>query len=126
MGAIYFTQKGDFNKVQKWLNSLLNQEYLNVISIYAQKGVEALRAATPTDSGLAASSWNYQITHDRSSTSVAWTNDDIEGGCSVVILVDRGHATKSGSWVPGLHFIDTALDPIIKEMEDALWREVTK
>lgn len=126
MGAIYFTQKGDFNKVQKWLNSLLNQEYLNVISIYAQKGVEALRAATPTDSGLAASSWNYQIAHDRGSTSVAWTNDDIEGGCSVVILVDRGHATKSGSWVPGLHFIDTALDPVIKEMEDALWREVTK
>lgn len=126
MGAIYFTQKGDFNKVQKWLNSLLDKEYLNVISIYGQKGVEALRAATPVDSGLAASSWNYQISFERGYTTLAWTNDDIEGGCSVVILIDRGHATKSGSWVPGLHFIDTALDPVIKELEDAVWREVTK
>ena len=128
MGAngIYFTQKGDFNKVQKWLNSLLNKEYLNVLSIYGQKGVEALRAATPVDTGLAASSWNYQISFERGATSIAWTNDDIEGGCSVVILIDRGHATKSGTWVPGLHFIDDALMPVIKEMEDALWREVTK
>lgn len=126
MGAIYFTQKGDFNKVQKWLNSLLNKDYLNVLSIYGQKGVNALRAATPVDSGLAASSWNYQISFERGNTTLTWTNDDIEGGCSVVILLDRGHATKSGTWVPGLHFIDTALDPIIKELEDAVWREVTK
>lgn len=126
MGAVYFTQKGDFNKVQKWLNSLLNKDYLNVLSQYGQKGVNALRAATPVDSGLAASSWNYQISLERGYTTLAWTNDDIEGGCSVVILIDRGHATKSGSWVPGLHFIDTALDPIIKELEDAVWREVTK
>ena len=126
MGAIYFTQKGDFNKVQKWLNSLLNKDYLNVLSIYGQKGVNALRAATPVNSGLAASSWNYQISLERGNTTLTWTNDDIEGGCSVVILLDRGHATKSGTWVPGLHFIDTALDPIIKELEDAVWREVTK
>ena len=126
MGAVYFTQKGDFNKVQKWLNSLLNKDYLNVLSQYGQKGVNALRAATPVDSGLAASSWNYQISLERGYTTLTWTNDDIEGGCSVVILIDRGHATKSGSWVPGLHFIDTALDPIIKELEYAVWREVTK
>lgn len=126
MGAIYFTQKGDFNKVQKWLNSLLNKDYLNVLSIYGQKGVNALRAATPVNSGLAASSWNYQISLERGYTTLTWTNDDIEGGCSVVILLDRGHATKSGSWVSGLHFIDTALDPIIKELEDTVWREVTK
>ena len=126
MGAIYFTQKGDFNKVQKWLNSLLNKDYLNVLSIYGQKGVNALRAATPVNSGLAASSWNYQISLEKGHTTLTWTNDDIEGGCSVVILLDRGHATKSGTWVPGLHFIDTALDPIIKELEDAVWREVTK
>lgn len=125
MGAVYFTQKGDFNKVQKWLNSLLNKDYLNVLSHYGQMGVSALRAATPVDSGLAASSWNYEISMERGATSITWTNDDIEGGCTVVILIDRGHATKSGSWVPGLHFIDQALDPVIKQLEDAVWREVT-
>lgn len=125
MGAVYFTQKGDFNKVQKWLNSLMNKDYLNVLSQYGMMGVNALRAATPVDSGLAASSWNYEISLERGVTTLTWTNDDIEGGCTVVILVDRGHATKSGSWVPGLHFIDQALDPIIEQLENAVWREVT-
>lgn len=125
MGLIYFTQKGDFNKVQKWLNSLLNKDYLNLLSQYGQMGVNALVAATPVDSGLAAASWNYEISMERGATTLTWTNDDIEGGCTVVILLDRGHATKSGSWVPGLHFIDQALDPIIKQLEDAVWREVT-
>lgn len=125
MGAVYFTQKGDFNKVQKWLNSLMNKDYLNVLSQYGMMGVNALRAATPVDSGLAASSWNYEISLERGATTLTWTNDDIEGGCTVVILVDRGHATKSGSWVPGLHFIDQALDPIIEQLENAVWREVT-
>ena len=124
--GVTITQKGDFNKVEKWLNSLMNRDYLNVINEYGRRGVEALRAVTPVDSGLAASSWNYQMGMERGCTTLAWTNDDIEGGCSVVILIDRGHATKSGSWVPGLHFIDQALDPIIKELEDAVWREVTK
>lgn len=123
--GVYFTQKGDFNKAQKWLNSLLDRDYLNVLSHYGQMGVNALRAATPVDSGLAASSWNYEIKMEKGMTSLSWTNDDIEGGCSVVILIDRGHATKSGSWVPGLHFIEETLNPIVEEMTNAVWREVT-
>ena len=124
--GVTITQKGDFNKVEKWLNSLLHRDYLNVLAKYGQMGVDALRSATPIDTGLAANSWRYQIERDRDTTSIAWINDDIEGGCSVVILIDRGHATKSGSWVQGLHFIDKALDPVIKQLEDAVWREVTK
>ena len=123
--GVYFTHKGDFNKVEKWLNSLMNKDYLNVLSFYGQMGVEALRRATPLDTGLAASSWGYQIEHDKETTRLVFTNDDIEGGCSVVILVDRGHASKDGDWVPGKHFIDEALDPVIKKLNDAVWKEVT-
>lgn len=123
--GVSFTHKGDFNKVEKWLNSLLHLDYLNMLDMYGRMGVDALRAATPIDTGLASSSWNYEIKHDGSNTSLIWTNDDIEGGCSVVILVDRGHCTKSGGWVPGRHFIDEALDPVIKQLSDAVWKEAT-
>ena len=116
MGAIYFTQKGDFSKTEKYFKSLLDADYLKILDKYGQKGVEALRAATPVDTGLAASSWAYHIEGDGKQTRLVWTNDDIEGGCNVAILVDRGHATKSGSWVSGLHFIDEAISPIIAEI----------
>lgn len=124
--GVYFTQRGDFNTTEKWLNSLMDKNYLNIISRYGQMGVNALRAATPIDSGLAASSWDFVISSDGAITTLTWTNNDIEGGCNVAILIDRGHATKSGSWVPGKHFIDSTLDPIIKQLSDELWKEVTR
>ena len=123
--GVTFTQKGNFNNLEKWLNKLMHAEYLNILSVYGDMGVQALKNATPVDTGLAANSWSYVITHDNSVTTLAWVNDDIEGGCNVAVLIDRGHVSKSGSWVPGLYFIDTALEPVIKQMSEALFKEVT-
>lgn len=118
MGAngIYFTQKGDFKNTEKYFKDLLDKKYLDILNRYGQLGVDALRRATPVDTGLAASSWGYTIEQEGGTTRLVWTNDDIEGGCNVAILIDRGHATKSGSWVSGIHFIDEAIAPIIAEI----------
>lgn len=125
MGVV-FTHKGDFTKTEEWLNKLRHKEYLNMLATFGDRGVNALRAATPIDSGLAANSWRYQIEESLGTTSLVWINDDIEGGCNVAVLIDRGHATKSGSWVPGRHFIDPAIDPIIKDLADTVWKEATR
>lgn len=114
--GVYFTQQGNFNNTERYFKSLLNKDYLKILNYYGQKGVDALRAATPIDTGLAAESWGYKIEDNGQETRLVWTNNDIEGGCNVVILIDRGHATKSGSWVPGLHFIDETIGPIIAEI----------
>lgn len=116
MGAISITQQGDFSKTEKYFKYLLDQKYLDILTKYGQRGVEALRAATPVDTGLAASSWSYSIEVEDGKTKLIWSNSDIEGGCNVVILVDRGHATKSGTWVSGYHFIDDAIAPVIAQI----------
>lgn len=114
--GVYFTQKGDFSKTDKYFESLLKKDYFKILDKYGQMGVDALRRATPVDTGLASSSWGYTIETDGDQTRLIWTNDDIEGGCNVVVLVDRGHATKAGGWVPGQHFIDPAISPIIAQI----------
>lgn len=119
--GVYFTQKGNFEKTDAYFESLMNKDYLSILNKYGQLGVEALMAATPVDTGLAKSSWGYSIETGNGQVKLIWTNDDIEGGMNVVILVDRGHATKSGGWVPGMHFIDEAISPIIAQLA----REVT-
>ena len=119
--GVTFHHKGNFSKTEKYFESLLHKDYLSILNKYGQMGVEALIAATPVDTGLAAQSWGYRIEHESGVVKLIWTNDDIEGGLNVVILVDRGHATKSGSWVPGQHFIDEAISPIIAQIA----REVT-
>lgn len=123
--GVYFTHKGSFDKTENWFKKLLKLDTLSVLRKYGELGVTALRSATPIDTGLAASSWNYHIENSGNSIRIVWENSDIEGGCSVVVLVDRGHATKSGGWVPGQHFIDPAIEPIIKRLNEELWEEVT-
>lgn len=119
--GVYFSGKGDFSKTESYLKSLLNKDYTAILHKYGKIGVEALSAATPVDTGLAAGSWGYDIVNEDGQTSLIWTNNDIEGGINVVVLVDRGHCTKSGSWVPGQHFIDDTISPIIAQLA----REVT-
>ena len=116
--GVYFTQKGDFSNTEKYFNSLLKKDYMAIFDKYGQMGVDALRQATPVDTGLAASSWGYAIEVEDGKTRLIWTNNDIEGGINVVILVDRGHVSKSGSWVPGRHFIDEAISPIIAKLAE--------
>lgn len=123
--GVFFTHKGDLSKATKWLDSLQSKTYIGIINRYGQMGVDALRKATPVDTGLAANSWKYHIEYEGNSPKLVWENDDIEGGCSVVVLIDRGHATKSGGWVAGKHFIEPALEPIIKQLSDEVWKEVT-
>lgn len=120
--GITFSHKGDFNNLERFLNDILKKSYRNILEIYGQKGVAALRAATPVDSGLAASSWYYTIEDNGQSSSLIFSNSNIEDGCNIAILVDKGHVTKNGSWVPGYHFIDDAIYPVMKELEDEVWR----
>lgn len=119
--GVEFVQHGDFGKTEEYFNSLLKKDYLDILNLYGQKGVDALISATPIDTGLAASSWGYKIETDGKETRLIWTNSDIEGGLNVAILVDRGHCSRSGSWVEGYHYIDQAISPIIAEIA----REVT-
>lgn len=118
---VSFSHKGDFTKTEQFFNKLLKKDWKNLLSRYGRQGVEALRSATPKDTGLAASSWDYIIEEDAEGYHLTWTNSDVEGGYSVAVLIDKGHATKSGGWFSGYHFIDETLDPIIKQLS----KEVT-
>ena len=123
MSLITFVSKGDFSRTDSFFNKLLHKNYEDLLNRYGKLGVDALRSATPKDTGLAASSWNYVIEKNGEGYSLAWTNDDIENGISVVVLIDQGHATKSGSWFSGYHFIDRTIDPIIKQLAEEVTSE---
>lgn len=123
---ITVTQHGEFTKTQKFLERCKNIVKLGNLDKYGRMGVEALRAATPVYTGLAASSWTYRISHDGDTTTLEWHNTDVENGFNVIIGVQYGHATKSGSWVQGVDFINPALAPVFEQIRQDVWKEVTK
>lgn len=105
---------------------MLRRDYLNVLGKYGERGVAALVAATPTKSGITASSWGYEVHNDGSTASIVYTNDSENHGCKIVILLMYGHGTKNGGYVQANDFVNPALEPVFKQMADEAWREVTK
>lgn len=124
--CVRFYHKGNFNNLNKFFNILLDRKYLNKLDIYGQKGVEALQAATPEDSGETARSWSYEIKQDKYRTTITWTNDNVVDGVNIAIILQYGHATRNGGWVEGNDYINPALQPLFNEMAQEVWSEVIK
>lgn len=118
--------KGNFNNIERFFNRVLKRDYLNIIADYAKRGIEALKEATPVDDGETANAWNYEIESEKGITALYFTNDHIENGVNVAILLIYGHGTKNGGYVEGIDFVSPALAPIFYELADSMWKEVTE
>ena len=119
--------QGSLKKTNDFLNNVVKKRnILPILNKYGLMGVDALRDATPRDSGTTAESWRYVIRGRNGYYNINWTNDNMSDGVPVVILIQYGQATKNGAFVQGRDFINPALEPIFKQMADELWKELTK
>ena len=96
-----------------------------IVENEAKRGVEALRAATPKDSTLAAASWGYEIRQNRRGVIIAWTNTDIENGFPVAVALQVGYGTGTGGFVQGRDYINPAMRPIFDSISTNVWKAVT-
>lgn len=124
---ISFTHKGDFSKLTTYFKKVSEASRVNkVLERYGRDGVAALSSATPTETGLAASSWYYEIENGVGFARITFLNSDIENGFPVAIMLQYGHGTGTGGWVEGRDYINPAIQPVFDKIADAAWREVTK
>lgn len=126
MPIIKYSSKGDFKKVNGYLERLKETVNVGILDKYGKIGVQRLQEVTPKYSGLAAGSWYYGIEKSESGLSLSFYNSDIENGCSVVLLIQYGHATKDGSYIEGIDFINPALQPVFEALLDDIRREVRR
>ena len=130
---ISFRHHGVFRETTRFLIRNLNKRpgrpeglrYMAILNKYGRKGVAALRAATPIDSGETAESWGYKIWSFRKSFKITWTNSNINDGVPIAIIIQYGHATGTGGYVQGKDYINPALKSIFDKLADDVWREVT-
>lgn len=117
---------GDWNDTFRFLERCQSLETNKILNDVGRRGVEALKANTPLDTGLASSSWGYVITSSESGLTIEWHNYDIEGGYNVAILVEYGHGLHQGGYVRGRDFINPAMQPVFDYMAEEVWKEVNK
>ena len=123
---ISFRQKGDFSKLNRFLERAKEAASLSILDKYGREGVAALSSATPIDTGLTASSWYYKITNANGSAMIAFHNSNIQNGVPIAIILQYGHGTRNGGWVEGRDYINPAIQPIFDKIANDAWREVTK
>lgn len=121
---IRFEQKGNFKKLDSFFESIKKPFKLDLLNTYGRKGVEALRIATPKDTGVTADSWNYEIIDNGTSYIIRFNNTNINDYVNVAIILQYGHATRNGGWVAGRDYINPAIQPVFDELADKAWREV--
>ena len=128
MALLTMKQKGDFKHTETFLNKMLKRDYKSVLHKYGERGVAALKAATPRDTGKTAESWYYEVReNERTKTvSLVFLNSNTSNGIPIAILIQYGHGTRNGGYVQGIDYINPALVPIFDELSKEIWKEVTK
>lgn len=122
---ISWSSEGSFDKTFKFLAAMQKLDIKKICDREAQKGVRALVAATPVDSGIAANSWTYEIEHTNTTTTIWWKNTDVENGFPVALMLQYGHGTGTGGWIQGKDYINPAMRPIFDEIAETVWKAVT-
>lgn len=128
---IQFTSHGDFKKSEDFLKQIVDffkmRKIQTILEEYGQRGTELLAKATPKRSGETADSWRYEVVIEESQVGINWLNDKkgSDGKTPVAILIQMGHGTRNGGYVPANDFINPVMQPLFEELEEAVWKAVT-
>ncbi len=118
---------GSFAKTEAFLNAMLKLDSIiqQTLQTAGAEGARALASVTPTETGLAAHSWHYEVTSAAGKHTITWTNSDVENGFPVVIMLQYGHGTGTGGYVQGRDFINPVIRPLFDKIADTVWKAVT-
>ena len=128
MGAgarITFVHQGDFRDTISFFKRSKEKMKIGDLDNFGRMGVEALRRATPKDTGKTAESWSYEIIREKDRTILAWNNSNIVNYVPIAVIIQYGHATRNGGYVEGVDYINPAIQPIFDQIENNAWKEIT-
>lgn len=115
--GIRVKQKGYFKTTLNALDTLAGTTFEPLLHLYGQKGVEALAAATPKDTGKTAESWKFRIDKDHGALVLNWYNTNTNEGANIAILLQYGHIGPGNAYVSGRDYINPAIQPVIKQLK---------
>ena len=117
---------GDYSKTVHWFEFAKRIEMQHILAPYGKMGVEALRAATPKDSGTTAASWDYEVVREKGQYQINWYNTNDNHHVNIAVILQYGHATRNGGYVQGRDYINPAMADIFDKIAEAAWKAVTK
>lgn len=110
---IAFESKGNFDKLSSWLDSVSKRDPSKVLNEIANSGTKSLTSNTPRDTGATALGWKAEVTTKGNVSEISWKNEAHPGtSANVAVLIDQGHGTRNGGYVPPRPYIKKAMDSV--------------
>lgn len=123
---ITFTEKGNFNRTERYLSRLKTLELNAILNKYGSMGQTALANATPIDQGETAASWSYSTEQRPGYYSIRWYNSHNVDGVPIAVILQYGHGTGTGGYVEGRDYIMPAIQPVFDQILEEAMREVNR
>lgn len=122
---ISVSSSGSFKKTTEFLEFMRSEKPYSNLDTYGRTGTSALARATPKETGETSALWSHHVTHGGGKHSVEWSNANNEYGVNVAILIQYGHGTGTGGYVPGVDYINPTMRPIMDRAVSDVWKQVT-
>lgn len=124
---ISFESKGDFDVVRSWLKRVTTRNPSVAINQIASEGKRSLAANTPRDTGETASGWVAEVKMGTNVSEITWKNvAHPEANVNVAKIIELGHGTRTGGYVPPRPYVKKAMDPVFKDAGDRVVKELIK
>ena len=119
---------GSTKNIEGFFKRTKQQNFVDILEYYAQRGLDALALETPVDTGVTAASWGYEIIQEEGRITLNFTNSATAGNTSIpiVLLIEYGHATRNGGYVAPYDFINPITKELMNHIAETIWKEVTR
>lgn len=113
---------GDFSKTIKRLQKMSKFDGKKTLSQIEKQGTDSLSRHTPVgETGQTALGWTGKVTDNE----IQWANNaHPQESVNIAKIIQFGHGTGTGGYVPPFNYIPPALAPVFDTAVDVIAKEV--
>lgn len=113
-------EKNNNHKTEKYLYRALYIIDYNKLKKIADDSINDFILASPTSE--ISEGWSYDIISDKKKVSLFFNNSANQNGENIAIIIDLGHGTIDGNWVPGKNYLSEPIKKTYEKLLDVTWR----
>jgi hypothetical protein len=124
---VTFSSKGDWSKTMSWLKKSVSNSPRRVLNEIGEQGRASLSKATPKDTGGTAAGWMFEVKTRGHISELVWKNvGNPQSKVNVALLIEHGHGTRTGGYVPPQPYIKQAMESVWAIAGDKVAKEMIK
>lgn len=121
------TESGDFKDLEYYLKRVVKKSSgKQSAEELATSIVDRLRQDTPKRSGLTAASWDYKVSTSSQGIVIEIFNTNNNGPVNIAKIINFGHGTGTGGYVPPQTYIVAAIDSVYNNKINSILNDLIK